>query len=107
MKKKHDPFDDPQFKTFAEHALRDAVPAIASSSYVIAVAPNGGTADIKIAVEIGLAILMDKPLIVLAPKDRTVAARLLRIADVVIEVDMDTEAGRKAAGEKIKAALRQ
>ena len=102
-----DPFDDPQFKTFAEQALRDAVPAIASSSYVISIAPTGGTADIKIAVEIGLAILMDKPLIVLAPKGRKVAARLMRIADVVIEVDMDTEAGRAAAAEKIKAALRQ
>lgn len=102
-----DPFDAPEFKAFAKRVLRDAAPKIASSSHFIAIAPTGGTADIKIAVEIGLAILMDKPLIVLAPKGRTVADRLLRIADAVIEVDMETEAGRDAAADKIKAALQQ
>jgi nucleoside 2-deoxyribosyltransferase len=100
--------DDPQFKEFAEQVLRDTVPKIAGSAYVISVAPvKGGTADVKMAVEIGFAILMDKPLIVLAPKGRTVADRLLRIADHVIESDMDTESGRKTTLAKLKAAMKQ
>lgn len=107
MKQKPDPFDHPEFKAFLKRVLRDTAPKIAASAYVMSIAPSTGTADVKQAVEIGLAILMDKPLIVLAPRGRTVADRLLRIADVVIEIDMDTAAGREAAVDKIKAILNQ
>lgn len=100
--------EDPDFKKFAEDVLRGTVPKIADSAYVMAIAPMAGNkADIKQAVEIGLAILMDKPLIVIAPTGRTIADRLLRIADHVIEGDLSTEAGRENLAVKMKAIMGQ
>ena len=99
--------DHPEFKKFARQVAKDAMPKIAGSAYVINIAPVKGDHDIKVAVEIGLAILMDKPLIVFAPKGRTVADRLLRIADHVIEGDTGTEAGREELMLKLQAVMRQ
>jgi hypothetical protein len=98
----------PGFRKFARQVAESTMPHMAESAYVITIAPPTGTeADVKQAVEIGLAILMDKPLIIFAPKGRTVADRLLRIADHVVEADMDTEAGRAEAMRKLEAVMNQ
>lgn len=96
-----------QFKRFAKHFRENVLPNMKTSAYVITIAPEGGDADVKIAVEIGFAILLDKPLIVLKAKGRPVAERLLRIADHVVEGDMDTEAGRKDVAEQFERLLKQ
>lgn len=103
---KNDWAEDSDYKAFAEQVLQDTVPKMADSAYVMAIAPMVGTkADIRQAVEIGLAILMDKPLIVIAPTGRTIADRLLRIADHVIEGDMSTEEGREDIMAKMKTIM--
>jgi hypothetical protein len=94
------------FKRFAQHVLKETVPGIANSAYVMAIAPpTGAEADVRQAVEIGFAILMDKPLIVICPKGRHVGERLLRIADHIIEADITTEEGRVELAEKMKAII--
>ena len=99
--------DNDEFKTWARGVLDDMVPKMAGSAYVITIAPEGGTTDVKIAVELGYAILLDKPLIVFAPKGRHVAERLLRIADHVITGEMDTPEGRQAMNEQLGRILKQ
>jgi len=106
-KAKKDWSEDPGFKRFARHVLKDTVPKISVSAYVMTIAPEGGTRDIKQAVEIGLCILMDKPLIVFKQNGRVVAERLLRIADHVIEGDMNTPEGREALSARLQAVMRQ
>lgn len=98
---------DPRFKKFARSVQEDLVPAMKGSAYVMTIAPDGGAVDVKIAVEIGFAILLDKPLIVLKMPGRPVAERLLRIADHVVEGDMTTEAGKEAMFAKLKAVMNQ
>jgi hypothetical protein len=92
---------------FAEFVRCELVPKIAASAYVISIAPSPEEADVKAAVELGLAILLDKPVIVFKPHGRIVAERLLRIADHVIEGDISTETGRQAAYDKLCAILAQ
>lgn len=100
--------DTQEFEEFARDALENMVPAMAKSSYVIATAPpTGSKADIKQAVEIGMAILMDKPLIVIAPDGRVIGERLLRIADAVVKGDLETEAGREQIVEQLRSKLNQ
>lgn len=107
-KRTSDILRDKQFRKWAKHVREDMVPKMAGSAYVMTIAsPNGSDADVKQAVEIGFAILMDKPLIVLKPAGRVVAEKLLRIADHIVEGDMDTAAGRQAIGEKLKAVMKQ
>jgi hypothetical protein len=98
---------DKDFKAFAKSVKANMVPAMRDSSYVITIAPNGSDADIKIAVEIGMAILLNKPLVVLKIPGRVVAEKLLRIADHVIEGEMDTDAGREAVLAQMNQVLRQ
>jgi hypothetical protein len=100
-------FDDSDFKAFAKHIRTNMVPAMRDSAYVITIAPDGSDADIKIAVEIGTAILLNKPLVVLKIPGRVVAEKLLRIADHVIEGDMATEAGRESVLAQMNRVLRQ
>lgn len=98
----------PGFKKFARQIVKETMPAMSKSAYVITIAPKGSEADVKLAVEIGLAILMDKPLIVFAPRGRAVGDRLARIADhVILDADMDSEAGREAAMQQLRAILQQ
>ena len=99
--------DSDEFREFAEGVLADTVPKIAGSAYVISIAPGKGQEDIKIAVEIGFALLLDKPLIVLAPEGRHVAERLLRAADHVITGDIETEAGREELFAKLGRIMKQ
>jgi nucleoside 2-deoxyribosyltransferase len=99
--------DNDEFRSWAKDVLKDMVPKMAGSAYVISIAPPRGLADVKIAVEIGYAILLDKPLIVFAPKGRHVAERLLRIADHVITGDPNTTEGREEMFAQLKRAMNQ
>lgn len=99
--------DEGEFKRFARRATKFLRPKIASSAHVIVVAPDQSEADVKIALEIGYTILLDKPLIVFKPPGRTVAPRLLRIADKVIEVDMKDEAAMERAADELKRFMNQ
>ena len=106
-KRQADWLDSDEFKTWARGVLDDMVPKMAGSAYVISIAPPSGIADVKIAVEIGYAILLDRPLIVFAPKGRHVAERLLRIADHVITGDIETEVGRQEMLEQLQRIMKQ
>ena len=41
--------------------------------------------DIKLALEVGAAILFDKPLLIVVPPGRTISASLRRVATLVLE----------------------
>jgi len=106
-KDKKDWADSPDFRSYAEHVIRDVVPQMKDSAVFLTIAPDGGIADVKQAVEIGFCILLDKPLIVVAPPGRHVAERLLRVADHVITADISTDEGREQIAVAIKAVMNQ
>lgn len=106
-KRERDILDDPDFKRYARRVLKDMVPKMAGSAYVMTIAPDGGTADVKLAVELGFAILLDKPLIVFKQSGRVVGERLLRIADHVVEGDTSTEFGRAELADNLKRIMNQ
>lgn len=102
-----DIFDDIEFKEYAEHFMLEVAPKIKDSAYLMTIAPDGGHADVKIAVEIGYAILLNKPLIVVKMPGRTIAEKLLRIADHVIEGDLTTEEGRDSIFQQFARIVAQ
>lgn len=89
----------------AEQIIRN-VEKIEESDHFLVIGPDAGTADYLIAMQIGYAILLDKPVIVMVPKGRHIAERLLRIADYVVDFDKDEEAMTKAV-ERLHAIMRQ
>ncbi len=71
------------------------------SAMVMSLAP-GDEPDIKFAVELGFAIMLDKPLFVVQMPGRHIPARLRMVADVVVRADLDTEEGQRVLATKLK-----
>jgi len=78
--------DDPEFIEWAERVQREVVPKIAGASFTVSLMPQGKP-DIKFAVELGLSVMMDKPIILAVPTGSTVPAKLRALADDIVEVD--------------------
>jgi hypothetical protein len=63
------------------------LPKMRESATVLVLAPTVGKFDVQFAVQIGAAILLEKPLLVIMPTGQTVAPKLARIADRIIYTD--------------------
>lgn len=75
-----------EWKDFKRQMEEGAAPMIRDSHAFVALVPE--EADIKAAVELGLAILMDKPIVSLVMPGREIPERLRRASDMVIEGDL-------------------
>jgi hypothetical protein len=78
--------DDPEFQDWEAHVRNDVVPKIARSAMTVSLAPSG-EADIKFAVELGLSIMLDKPIILVREPGQVLPAKLLQVADDVVVVN--------------------
>jgi hypothetical protein len=95
---------DPGWKRYAEHALTEMVPKLAGSSVAFSLVPQGGEyaqGDVKYWVELGAAIMLDKPIVVVAAPGQALPERLVRVADEVVRADLTTEAGQKEFSERM------
>lgn len=80
------------------HVQDKTVPAMQGSAFVMSLVPSDGKPDIKFAVELGLTIMMEKPLVVVAAPGQHVPDKLLAIADLVIRADTaDPDSARDVA----------
>ncbi|MGH9343144.1 MAG: hypothetical protein ACRD3Y_04590 [Bryobacteraceae bacterium] len=77
------PFDDPELKEYFRHAEAEMIPKLRGSALSLTIL--GGNIDPKLCCELGAAILLDKPLIILVPdKEAKVPANLKRVATRII-----------------------
>ena len=90
---------------FVEHFRRDAMEKIAGSDAFISIVPKADEVDVKFVTELGFAIMLGKPLIVLVTPGASVSAKLRAIADEVVEMDIDVEEGRRAFAAAIERVL--
>ena len=79
---------DPEFIAWAGRVQREVVPKIAASAFTISLMP-AGKPDIKFAVELGLSVMMDKPIILAVPTGSVVPEKLRALADDIVEVDWE------------------
>jgi hypothetical protein len=82
---------------------KDLLPMIADSDSVGAV--YSGEPDAQMAVEMGFAILMDKPIIVMVKSGMKAPNKLILVADAIVEADITTPAGMEQAQRDLTAAL--
>ena len=85
-----DPFEDPEWVEWATRVSNDVVPMILKSAISLSLVPKG-KADIKFAVELGLCIMMDKPIIAVVQPGTKVPAKLIAVCDEIIEASLDEE----------------
>lgn len=91
-----------EFQDFVDRVKRDLIPKIEGSSTFVSICPTNGEPDIKFAVELGLAIMMDKPIIAAIPPGTKVPEKLIRVADKIVELDLDDPNGRQRMMEAIR-----
>jgi hypothetical protein len=93
--------NDPQWQSFVDHVRRDALVKMTDSAAVVSICPPGEP-DIKFAVELGLAIMLDKPLLILVGPGRDVPEHLRRVADELVVADVDVEEGRQLVQQALE-----
>lgn len=81
---REDPFDNEEWERYADRAISELVPKIRDSAVGISVIPEG-RADVKFAVELGFLLMMDKPLLLIVPPGAKAPAKLVGVADEIVE----------------------
>ena len=99
-----DPWEDPEIKRWAKHVREVVVPMIEDSDVVISIAPRGEP-DIKFCVELGMSIMLNKPIVVVARQRKDVPPQLWLIADSVIIGDITDPNFQEEMAAKLKARL--
>lgn len=85
------PYKSDEFKDWADRMRERLIPKMQDSANVLMIAPNmSAEFDIEFALQIGATILLEKPLILLVDRGRTIPPKLRAIADRIIETDLDT-----------------
>ena len=102
------PSEMKQWEEFAEHTRKKTLPNMENSKMVMSLVPKGKT-DVKFNVELGSAIMMDKPIVLLVMPNTTIPVRLARVADAIIELhsDLDTEEGQAEMASKLKPVFEE
>lgn len=83
-----DPFESAEWKAYAEHVVNELVPKLESSAITLSLVPDGDP-DVKFAVELGFCIMMDKPIIAVVSPNAKVPAKMVAVADAIVEGPID------------------
>ena len=86
-------FDNPKLKAYLKHA---------ESEMLIIYSDK---ADVKLCLEVGAAVLFDKPIIVVKVGDKPIPANLKRIASAIVEGDVNDAATKVKLQEAISAVI--
>jgi nucleoside 2-deoxyribosyltransferase len=97
----------PEFDAWAKRILREVVPKVEGSDIFISITPSSpDQVDVKFAVELGLAIMMDKPIIATMKPGTKVPAKLAAVVDKFVEMDFDNiPDSRQRLGEATQELL--
>ena len=79
---RRDPWDNPEAQRWLQRCNDELRPMIEKSAVTMTLAPD--KPDAKVAVELGFAMWLDKPIIVLAPKGRYIPDNLRKVAHAII-----------------------
>lgn len=92
------------YEDWAARIRSELIPMIGKSAFTMSLVPtDGGYGDIKFAVELGVSIMLDKPIIALVVPGVKVPDHLVRVADRIVEVDFaDMDKTSKSIGIVLK-----
>lgn len=78
----------PEFDEYAERVRREVAPIIKDSGVFVSITPSSPEkVDIKFAVELGLAIMYDKPILAVVPLGTKLPKKLASVVDSFVILD--------------------
>ena len=89
-----DPWNDPGAQNWLHRVRTHVLPMVERSNVCISICPPKEKVDIKFAVELGMMIMLDKPILVVAESDDHVSDKLRAVANAVVIADITTPRGR-------------
>lgn len=99
--------DEQEWQRFENEVREQVVQGMAKSALVTTINPGDREPDVKLAVEVGMTILLDKPMVLIAREGDDIPEALERIAYAVIRHsgDLDTDEGKQELWEALKPYL--
>jgi hypothetical protein len=88
-----DILDDPEFKGFATRVIGELVPKIEASGVTLTLVPTGDI-DVKFAVELGVSIMLNKPIIAMIEEGVPIPDKLAAVCDHVLVMPKDWRTNR-------------
>lgn len=82
------------WQRFVNHHREETLVAMTDSAVMVSIVPDPKDVDMKFSVELGMAIMLDKPIIAVVAPGVVVPNKLRRVADQVVICDIDTEEGQ-------------
>jgi hypothetical protein len=98
-----DLWNDPDVQSWVADAREHLIPKIEGSDATISLVPDG-EGDIKFAVELGLSIMMNKPIIAVVIDNRNLPDKLVQVADTIVHLH-SRELGTASGQKKVHAAI--
>lgn len=90
----------PEFEEFADDVRENLVPKIHESVFVMSL--YSGEVDVKFALEMGVAMLLDKPILACVMPGVKVPEKLARVVDRWVEVDIKDPTSRERLANEIR-----
>ncbi len=100
-----DMLDEPDVKAWLDRAVTEMFPKMQGS--VMSLIVGAEHPDAKLALEVGAAVLLDKPLLIIIPRGAKFSNTLRSVATEVVEIDdMKDPASQAAVRAAIELVLR-
>jgi len=81
-------YDDPEFRAYVRHVGDNVIPDLDKADIFVSITPaNPEEVDIKFATELGLAIMLDKPIIAAIRPGTKVPEKLAKVVEHFVEMD--------------------
>ena len=91
-----------EWQDFVSFQREHMIKLMEQSAMVMSIVPaNADDIDVGYALQTGAAILLDKPIVVIAAEGREIPPKLAKVADKILRIDIDTEEGRQRIAEAI------
>lgn len=89
---------------FQKVVMEGLVPKVADSAVCVSIVPRNekNWVDAKFCIELGVMIMLDKPILAIAHPDAPVPEKLRLVADRVVVADLETSEGQRAIAEAIR-----
>jgi len=96
--------DDRAWADYSDGFRREVLPKLLDSAVFLSIHSDNRDFDVKQATEMGAALLMGKPLLIVVPRGRILPAGLRRAADAVVD---DWDASDQGAQQRLLNAMRR
>lgn len=95
---------NPEDIEFQKVVMEGLVPKLMDSTVAVCLTPSEENfVDAKFCVELGVMIMLDKPIIAIVAPGAEVPEKLRKVADEIVEADLETAEGRRELSFRIKA----